>query len=129
VLERTHGPYLISPTVIDETIFVGCRILAQEIGYPTAQQMKCLIAASGYAFAEQFFGKVEDLFEQLTIASGCMCIRTILENSRRYPLLAGDAIIISTCQEQGIESIATFDADFSRVSSIRCIPASSVSGA
>jgi len=62
------------------------------------------------------------LFIQLTIVPDTINIERIFENTRKYHLLTGDAIIISTCQEQRIEGIATFDSDFSRVPSIRIIP-------
>jgi predicted nucleic acid-binding protein len=116
------GPLYISPSVIDETIYIGCRLILRYQYITTTSQMKEYILKNGYSFAKLFFAALLDLSLDLTNIPDCTDIVHILKNARTFHHLAGDAIILSTCQNHHIRTIATFDSDFLRATGITLVP-------
>ncbi|ASJ11403.1 type II toxin-antitoxin system VapC family toxin [Thermococcus thioreducens] len=68
---------------------------------------------------------LEPLFELLSIFVTLDINSDIVSNSKnaieKYHLLPNDALIVSTCEFYGIETIATFDDDFKRVETLKIL--------
>lgn len=68
---------------------------------------------------------LEPLFELFSLFSMLEINSEIVGNSKssieKYHLLPNDALIVSTCEFYGIDTIATFDDDFKRVETLKIL--------
>ena len=103
--------------VIQESLFIGIRILAAEILHINdLQTLRTYILAHGYSFAEKHYENTTELFEQMRVHKDSANIGSILGIIKDARVLPADAVIAATCREQDIHTIATRDKDFSRTS-------------
>ncbi len=111
-----------SISVFEEVAFIGCRLLAQEMGLNNAYRLAEHIEKEGHQFAEEFFVNISEFFADIQLVEDSRDVVAILLNAQKYRLLTNDALIVTTCQHQGISQIASFDRDFQRVDNFVVIP-------
>lgn len=105
-----------SMSVYEETFFVGLRLIAEdELGITGTAGLKAYIQKNGYGFADEFIHNLNEIFSAITVVPDSSNLALIEKTARSYALLPNDALIASTCIENGIPKIATFDRDFSKL--------------
>ncbi len=106
----------ISVAVMEETMFVGLKLLAAErIGLYVTEKIRKHIKEKGYDFASDFLKNLKEIIDQIEVVEDVGDFSLITNIATEYGLMPNDALIVATCKHYGIKKIATFDEDFERV--------------
>ncbi len=112
----------ISVAVMEETMFVGLKLLAAErLGLYGTEKIRGHIKEKGYDFASDFLQNLREIMDQIEVVEDVGDFGLVTDVATEYGLMPNDALIAATCKHYGIRKIATFDEDFKRVDFLEVI--------
>ncbi|AFL95963.1 hypothetical protein containing PIN domain 6 [Thermococcus cleftensis] len=117
--------FYISATVLNELSYAVIRKTAEvTFGARSYHRVKEILREQGYRPFEEPLSRMELVLQALGIeilpdSSDWEAIRGFI---RRYSLLPNDATILATAVEKGVDAIATFDKDYSKVQEVKIVP-------
>lgn len=124
ILSKDYEFY-ISSTVLNELSYAIIRKTAEvTFGARSYYRVKEILKERGYKPFEEPLSRMEFVLQALGIeripdSSDWEAIRRFM---RKYSLLPNDATILATAVERGIDAIATFDRDYSKVQEVKVLP-------
>ncbi len=111
--------------IVDEVVFTLIRLEAwRRLGIRRLDQLREHIRRHGLNEFNDVINDVEEMIDKLGIVvlEDKGGLTELLDTTRKYSLLPGDALIAITARHYGIDTILTFDADFKRVSWLKVVP-------
>ena len=124
ILSEEHEFY-ISNTVLNEITYLVIRKTAEvNFGARSYRRVKAILKEKGYEPFKEPLGRMEFVLQALGIeripdSRDWSAVRRFME---AYSLLPNDAVILATAVESGMEALATFDDDYSKVQELKIIP-------
>ena len=107
----------INDVVIGEVVYGYLRLTTKL----SSQRIRQLLAKRDERLL-QLLEDVKPLFEMFTSLPSNVNANEVTDVMSNYGLMPADSIIALTCKKNGVEVIATLDADFRRVPWLRVIP-------
>jgi len=118
-IETSLNRLVVSPIIYQEALHVGTKILLRErCGIESVAAVRKFIRKNGYDCIFDFIERLNILFMGFTIYADSTNTLLISQIAAKYHLLSGDALIIATCVENNIQSLASFDSDFKNIDGI-----------
>ena len=116
-IETSLNRLVVSPIIYQEALHVGTKILLRErCGTdPSLPSANSLPRIRLYFY---FIERLIILFMGFAIYADSTNTLLISQIAAKYHLLSGDALIIATCVENNIQSLASFDSDFKNIDGI-----------
>jgi len=111
--------------IIDEVAFTLIRLEAwRRLGIRKLDQLREHIRKHGLKEFNDAINDIEEMIDRLGIIvlEDKGGLTELLETTRKYSLLPGDALIAITARHYGIDTVLTFDEDFKRVPWLKVIP-------
>ncbi|NJE62367.1 PIN domain-containing protein [Thermococcus sp. 21S7] len=124
VLSKDYEFY-VSGKVLNELSYAIIRKTAEvAFGARSYYRVKEILRERGYKPFEEPLSRMEFVLQALGIeripdSGDWEAIRGFM---RKYSLLPNDATILATAVERGIDAIATFDRDYSKVQEVKVLP-------
>ncbi len=124
-LLASYPDIAVTTGIIDEVEFVIIRRLAKrKLGIRSLKKLKEYIRSRGLDFSLDVLEEYTNMLREfeVTILRDYVEPRELLETMKKYRLTPSDAIIALTCKHYGIDTILTFDQDFTRIPWLKVIP-------
>lgn len=115
-IQTTQYRLVISPVVYHEALYAGTKILLNErFGIDSLAAVRTYIRKNGYTEITDYIECLNVLIKDFVFCPDCINPYMISNIANKYNLLSGDAMIIATCMEHDILTLASFDTDFQTV--------------
>lgn len=121
ILETSNGP-VTTMSVLEEAAYVGLSLIYGCYGFKLRDQLKKGLTETANIFLEKLKSFIAEFDIKLLPVPNDPDL--LLDSVAIYRLLPNDAAIAATCRYHEIESIATFDSDFNRVTFLKVIGSS-----
>jgi len=121
-IQTTEYRLIISPLIYHEAMYAGTKILLRErFEIESIAALRKHIHKNGYRNISDFIDRLNLLVNDFSFCADSTNIQMISQMADKYHLLSGDALILTTCMEHNISTLATFDHDFQKIDGLHLL--------